>query len=276
MAARPTPPTLITLGLLACLGHPASAQRPLPLGTGGPVVRLDVAKPLFDAGIFRDAHVASGVLDASLVLPLGGSMSLFGQLGISVGEIAGTGWSSTLSNPRLGAALGRERGLRASVYTDLPLAQEMGGAFASAVGRYTHFQEWARYGTQTWTVGASGSAEAELGPGAFVGARLDGTLLLPVEEAAGRDALGLVTFYGDAPTGSARLWIELSALALFTQPELSFSERSTFFGTVSLSLPVARFAPEAYVRIPLDENLSGVISFVLGVRAHLGKTRAGV
>jgi hypothetical protein len=272
------PPMLavsIALGLLSATVESAAAQRGLPLGTGGPVLRLEIAKPIFDLGVFRDAHLASSTLDASLVLPLEGSVSLFAQLGMGIGEITGVGWGATISNPRIGAAVGGARGPRASVHTDLPFLPEMGSSFGTGVGRFTRFEEWSRYGPDTWGFGASASAETELGPGALVGARIDGALLLPMVDGVDRDAYGVVAVFGDAPAGSARLWLELSGLVLFTRPDLDIGQRTTVAGTIALSLPLARFAPEAYVRIPVDENLSGIVSFVIGVRAHIGSTRRG-
>lgn len=249
------------------------AQQRLPLEADGSVLRLELAKPIFDVGRFQGAHFATTLLDATFLLPVHPAVALFGQLGVTFGQINGLGWSGATANPRLGAAFGRDRSVSASVYTDLPLTQEMGNGFAGAVGRFTHFQDWARYGSDIWGLGASATAEGELSPGAFAGARVDGTLLVPLADGVDRDAFGTFTLYGDAPAGEARLWIELSGVALLTQPDLSFSQRTTSFGTVSVSLPTRRFAPEAYLRIPLDENLAGIIRFVLGARVHFGSTR---
>lgn len=259
--------------LLLLAPGPAIAQRDLPLEADGLVLRLELAKPIFSVGQFQDAHLATTAWDVSALLPVHPAVALFGQVGITFGQIGGLAWSGATSNPRLGAAIGRDRGLSASVYTDLPLSQEMGNDFAGGVGHVTHFEDWARYGTEYWGVGGSATAEAELAPAAFAGARFDGVLLLPLDVDMEQDAFGVLTAYADAPTGAARIWIEISCFALLTQPALSFDQRTAFFGTVSLSLPTRRFAPEAYVRVPLDENVSGIISFVLGGRLHIGSTR---
>jgi hypothetical protein len=264
--------TVTALGLLLAAGA-ADAQRPLPLEADGPVLRLELAKPIFDIGQFHDAHFATTAMDASILLPVHPAVALFGQLGITFGQIGGLGWSSATSNPRLGAALGRDGALSASLYTDLPLGQEMGNSFAAGVGRFTYFEEWARYGVDTWGVGGSATAQGELAPGAVAGARVDGTLLVPLKDGVDQDVLGLLTLFAEAPAGEARLWIELSGFALLSESDLGFSERTTAFGTVSLSLPTYRFAPEAYLRVPLDENLAGIIRFVVGARMHFGSTR---
>ena len=268
-------PVLAVMVLLLALPAPIDAQRELPLEADGPVLRLELAKPIFDIGPFHGAHFATTALDASFLVPVHPAVALFGQLGVTLGQIGGRRWSGASSNPRVGAAFGRDRGLSASAYTDLPLGQEIGSSFATGVGRYTYFEDWARYGRDVWGVGGSATAESELAPAAFAGARVDGTILVPLEDGVDGDVLGVLTLFAETPAGDARLWLELSAFWLVTQPDLTFSQRTTAFGTVSISLPTSPFAPEAYLRIPLDENMAGIIRFVIGARMHIGSTRPG-
>jgi hypothetical protein len=268
----------ITLpGLCLLLGAPphATAQMWLPVDAERTTLRLDVAKPLFDVGPFRDAHFATTVWDATLVVPMDGIPTLFAQLGLSIGEIAGSGgWNATLSKPRIGAILGRDRGIHGELHADLPLAREMGGGFATGVGRYTNFEEWERFGPDSWSVGGSVTAEAELSPATFLGTRFGGTLLLPTEAGVDNDGFAVFTFFGEAPNGRARFLFELSGIALLTRHDLNFSERTSFFAVGSVSLPIDVLAPEAYVRVPIDDSVSAFISFILGMRIHLGGPRA--
>lgn len=253
--------------------HAATAQLWLPVDAQRTTLRLDVAKPLFDVGAFRDAHFATTVWDATLVVPMDRIPTLYAQLGLSIGEITGTGWTATVSKPRIGAILGRDRGLHGELHADLPLAREMGGEFATVVGQYAHVEEWERFGPESWAVGGSVTAESEVSPATFLGTRVGGTLVVPTVDNGRRDAFARFTFFGEAPTGRARVLFEFSGFALLTQPELNFSERTTFFAAGSVSLPTDRLAPEAYVRVPLDESASTIVSFILGVRVHLGGPR---
>jgi hypothetical protein len=275
MPRLPIAMALSGLFMLLALARSATAQMWLPVEAERTTLRLDVAKPLFDVGPFREAHFATTVWDATLVVPMEGIPTLYARLGLSVGEIAGSGgWNATLSKPRIGAILGRDRGLHGELHADLPLAREMGGSFATGVGRYTHFQEWERFGPDSWSVGGSVTAESEVSPASFLGARVGGTLVVPTEDGLGNDGYAVFSFFGEAPTGRARFLVELAGFALLTRPELNFSERTTFIGGVSVSLPSDRLAPEAYVQVPIDENVSTLISFILGVRVHLGGPRA--
>jgi hypothetical protein len=133
----------VALAILLALPDAAVAQRELPFGSPGPFLRVDVAKPLF-AGALRESHVASSVWDASVVVPIRGTLALFAQVAASVGQIEGRGWSGTVSNPRLGAAIGRSRGLHGVVQIGLPISHELGDGYATGVGRYTDFEELER------------------------------------------------------------------------------------------------------------------------------------
>ena len=276
MPRLPIVTALSGLGLLLLSApHGVSAQLWLPVDAQRTTLRLDVAKPLFDVGPFREAHFATTVWDATLVVPMERIPTLYARLGFSMGEIPGSGgWNAALAKPRIGAILGRDRGLHGELHVDLPLAREMGGNFATGVGRYTHFLEWERFGPDSWAVGGSVTAESEVNPATFLGMRAGGTLVAPTQDGFDRDGYAVFSFFGEAPTGRARILFELSGFALLTRPELNFSERTTFTGGLSISLPSHPLAPEAYVRVPIDENVSTLISFILGVRVHLGGPRA--
>ncbi len=177
--------------LLLGAPHGASAQLWLPVDAQRTTLRLDVAKPLFDVGAFRDAHFFTTVWDATLVVPMDRIPTLYARLGLSISEITGAGWTATVSKPRIGAILGRGRGLHGELHADLPLAREMGGDFATGVGRYTRFEEWERFGPESWAVGGSVTADN-------------------VE----RDVFAVFTLFGEAPTGRARFLFEFSGFTI--------------------------------------------------------------
>ncbi len=262
--------TLLGAGALPGAAH---GQRELLRGRAGPTLRIDGAKPIFDVGPLRSAHFLSTVWDVSLVVPVRHGLEPYARLATSVGELPGSGWSATVANPRVGALIGPRTGLRGEIHVDLPLSHEGGDGFATQVGIFTHWDQLERFEPNSWVVGGSSTVDAEPSPGTFFGARLAGTFVAPRVEGSDSDVYGSAAVFGDVPTGRARLWIEISTFALLTQPSLSFSRRTTFFGTVSLALPTDRFAPEAYLRIPLDEDISGVVNFIIGVRGHLGNIR---
>jgi len=265
-----------TAGAIAAstlVGRAVRAQQELPVGGVGPYLRFELAKPLFDDGPFYGSHFATTAGDVNLVVPVSGALSLYGSVGYAVGEIEERGWSAAISNTRIGASLGRRGSIHGRAHVDLPLSAEISDGYATGVARYTFFEEFERYATDSWAVGGSVTAEAEPSPGAYVGARLGGSLVLPTGGDVDKDAYGLIEIFGDAPAGDARLWFEVSGVALLTDPELDIDQATAFFATVSASLPNYALAPELYARLPIDENLGGIIRFVLGLRVHVGNTR---
>jgi len=259
---------LLALGP-ACL----HAQQELPVGGVGPYLRLELAKPLFDDGAFSGSHFATTAGDATVVVPMNGTLSIYGRVGFALGEIEERGWSGAISNARIGASLGRRGSIHGRAYVDLPLSVEISDGYATGVARYTYFQEFERYAKDSWTVGGSVTAEAEPSPGAYMGVRLGSSLVLATSDEIDNEAYGRISLFGDAPAGPTRLWFELSMAALLTDPELDIDQATAFFGTFSAWLPNVFLAPEAYALVPIDENLAGIIRFVLGMRVHFGNTR---
>jgi hypothetical protein len=265
---------LVAAHLLLALGPLGlQAQQELPVGGVGPFLRFELAKPLFDEGPFYGSHFATTAGDLNLVVPVNGTLSLYGSVSYAVGEIEERGWSAAISNARIGASLGRRGSIHGRAHVDLPIATEISDGYATGVARYTFFEEFERYATDSWAVGGSVTAEDEMSPGAYVGARLGGSLVLPMGDDVDKDAYGTFEVFGDAPAGAARLLFELSAVALLTEPELHIDQVTAFFGTLSVSLPNYPLAPEAYARVSIDDTLGDLVRFVLGVRAHIGNTR---
>ena len=103
---------------------------------------------------------------------------------------------------------------------------------------------------------------------AFFGARVGGTLLVP--NGGDADVLGLVSVFGHSQPSRARVRVEFSAMMLASRASLDFSERTTFFASLEAGLPFARFAPEVFVRAPIDDTLDGTVPLVAGVRLRVG------
>jgi hypothetical protein len=268
----------IAVALLVCVAaaitspSSASAQRGLPTGGAGPSLRLEVAKPFVDnLGVFSGVSVATTVWDLALVVPLAGKPTLFARLGLSYASIEGLDPSMTISKPRLGAMFGGEGAIRAEAHVDLPFVREFGSDdYATGIAFFTGYEELERFLPDTWSIGASATAENETNTGTFAGARLGGTLLVPTGSSADTDLYAVYAIFGHVPAGSSRVRLELSGLALVTQPGLDFSDRTAFFAALEVLRPDSRFAPEFFVRAPVDEGIHGAITLVVGARAHLG------
>jgi hypothetical protein len=246
-----------------------SGQRHLSVGGEGPSLQLEITKPFVSQdGPFAGTSFSSSGWDASVTYPLEGGPTLFARMGLMYASIEGLDGSLALSNPRLGAMFGADRGTRAELHVDLPFATNLGDTYASGIGIFSDYEELERFTADTWAAGGSASIEAEPGPGAFIGARAGATVLIPTS--GSRDAFALVSVFGEAPTDRTRFRIEFSSLTLVTGSDLDFSERSTFFGSLDVTWPFTRFSPTVFVRAPVDNTLDATVPVVLGARLLFG------
>jgi hypothetical protein len=264
--------TLAALASIVAAPEPARAQVGLPVGGDAPSLHIEVIKPFFDdPGLFAGSRIATSIWDASVVVPFEGAPTLFARLGFSFGTIEGASASATVSKPRLGAMITPRGGLDVEAHVDLPFTIEMGSSdYATGMGIFANYEELERFQSDSWSFGTSATAQTELDPGAFIGIRLGGTLLVPTGGGADTDLYAVYSAFGHVPAGSSRLRIEVSGIALVTEAGPTFSERSFLFASVMLSRPDVRFAPDLYVRVPVDESLGGILNFAVGLRAHMG------
>ena len=255
---------------LSGAGEPVSGQRYIPLGGTGPALHLEVVKPFVSGdGPFDGAKFATSGWDATATYPLGSGPTLFARMGLMYASIEGLDGSLAITNPRVGVMLGSATGTRrGELHVDLPLATDFGETYATGIGIFSNYEEQERFLADTWAVGASGSSEAEAGPGAFVGTRAGGTVVVPADGST--DVYASLALYGHAPTDQTRFRIEFSSLYLLTREGIDFTERTTFFASLHVNWPSARFSPTLYVRAPIDETLDATVPFVAGARLSIG------
>ena len=273
MTSRSMPVALL-LSVAAGVAAPSTvwAQRGLPSDGAGPSLHVEVAKPFVDdLGVFAGASFATTVWDLAVVFPLAGGPTLFARGGLSYASIEGLDPSVTISKPRLGALFGVSGAIRAEAHVDLPFAREFGSDdYATGIAFFTGYEELERFLPDTWSVGASATAENETNPGTFAGARLGGTVLVPTEGSADMDLYAVYAIFGHVAAGSSRVRLELSGIALVTEPGLHFSDRTFFFASLEVQRPSSRFAPELFVRAPVDGGIQSSVSLVVGARVRVG------
>jgi hypothetical protein len=273
MSAHRMPVTLVVALALAAAPAASRAQVGLPVSGEHPSLHIEVTKPFFDdPGPFGGARIATSLWDASVVVPLEGGPTLFGRLGLAFGLIDGQSASATVSKPRFGVLVSPRGGLALEAHLDLPFVLETGEEnYATGMGLFADHEEFERFADDAWSFGAAATAERALDPGAFVGFRAGGTLLVPTGDSGETDLFAVYAVFGHLPAGErTRLHLEVSGTALLTEPGLSGSDRTTFFATIMLSRPTSRFSPALYVRAPVDEAVEGVVNFVVGVRSTVG------
>ena len=264
---------ILTVSVSVLAGGSASlrGQEHLPLGVQGPLLQVELTKPFVSAdGPFADASFATTGWDATAAYPLGSEAILFARMGLLYASIEGVDGSLALTGPRVGARIASATGnRRAELHVDLPLATDYGATYATGIGIFSNYEEQERFLADTWAVGATGAAQFEPGPDAILGARIGGTVHLPDEGST--DVYALMSLYGDAPTDRTRFRIEFSSMYLVTREDMDFSEASTFFGSLDVTWPFARFSPTLFVRAPIDNTLDATVPIVAGARLTFGR-----
>jgi hypothetical protein len=263
----------LLLATFLALPAPSRAQVGIPREGDRPSVQLEVAKPFFPDDMFGFSQEGFGpltsILDATLAVPLGEGPVLFGRLGFAHATLSDQPSSSVLSNPRVGVAFGGQGRTSAELHVDLPLARELGDDdYATGVAIIADFEHFERWTPDLWAVGASVTPERVLEGGSVIGGRGGATLAIPEE--GDSELLGLYAIYARLPAGSARIGGEISGLAIVSEADLNFAERTTFFLTVTGALPESALAPELYIRLPLDDDVSEALDLVAGVRVRFG------
>jgi hypothetical protein len=268
----PTAAAIFAASVTALSGAsaPVRGQEFLPLGVEGPLLQLELTKPFVSAdGPFAGASFATTAWDATVEYPVGSTAALFARMGFLYAAMEGVDGSLAITSPRLGALISSAtRNRWAELHVDLPLATDYGETYASGIGVFSDFEEQERYLADTWAVGVNGSARFEPGPSSFLGARVGSTVHVPSEGST--DVFARASVWGDAPTDRTRFRIEFSSLYLVTREDLDFSERSTFFASLDISWPFARFNPTLFARAPIDGTLDARVPIVAGARLSFG------
>jgi hypothetical protein len=135
----------------------------------------------------------------------------------------------------------------------------------------TDFERQERFLPDYWSLGGAATFERAIDSGASVGARVGGAMMVPTEDASYSDSESFAHYaaFVRALIGRARIGGDFSGIWIMTQPQLDFGEATTAYLTLSASLPEVPTVPEAYARIPLDDDLADP-AFVLGARVRFG------
>lgn len=265
--------TLSALVLVPWLPARGHAQEGLPLGGERPLVQIELAKPFFEdqSPSGSGFGFATSILDATVVIPTGGPI-LFARLGVAYATLEGTDASTTISNPRLGVLFTGEGTTHGELHVDLPFANEIGNDdYATGVAITSDIERLERFNPEAWSVGGSITPEKRLESGSILGARVGAKVWLPTEDGEDTELFAVYSSFATFALGEADLGGELSGIAILTEGDLDFGERTLFLATLSLGLPGVRGSPEVFVRLPLDEDTrTGGVDAVVGLRVHLG------
>lgn len=250
---------VILTGLSAA---PVSAQSIWVSRRGEPSITLETQKPMFEGGGGMFITSASFL---SLRAPVSGKVNVVADIPLSIAGY-GSQSSATLGNPLLGVELGGptsphfvEFGVR------LPLAREFGkDDFATGIGLLTDFDRFEAFLPDAITVYGMVNYvyRVKTLPGLSIRLRAGPTLLI-ARDGSG-ETLKTLTY-------SVQILHEGNRVAfgtgLSSRASLGegFFEKAVYQLGLMVALPAKRIQPGIYVRLPLDANLSRVLTAVVGL-----------
>lgn len=265
---------LATTALLAPTAAPAAGQSFWLPATEGPSVALEVLR----AGFVGDSDVAgtTGVLFLSGRLPVGERLGLVLELPVARAAFdPGPQFGGTaLGNPYLGVEIGdRNEGLLFEVGARPPLAGD-DKFLVHFVSSMTEFDRLEAFFPDNLSVSALASHRTE-DPDTGLTLRLRGGPIFSYyvkheEEARSHD---LYLGYGVQAhylAGPARLLGGITGRYMVTDDEpMDIAERATHQLGVAASLANGPVRPGLHLRIPLDQNLSDFINYVVGIQLQV-------
>jgi hypothetical protein len=248
---------------IAVIPIPVAAQIESAPPSYGQTFALELWKPFFDE---FDEGFTTSVLRGRLLQPAWEGGYLIADLSLAHGRVFGeSSWA--LSNPELGVAFAGAGGDPiGEVTVMLPLAREFGGGdFGAFVGFLHEATRFERFVEDIWSVNGVYTPTVALDGGALVGLRLGGSVLFPPD---GEDT-ELLARYGASVAGTSdriRMGGEVTGVAIVSERDLSFNERTIHQMTLLLGIDRDGVVPDLLIRIPLESSVRDAIPVSVGIR----------
>ena len=243
--------TLMAAAFLLPTGLAAQVSRLSP--SSETKVGLEVSKTFMgDLGFGWYTSVVRG----RLLTPVGTKTHLMIDWGLSMASLSGTS-SGTLSNPEIGLVFSNEAGASTGFFSVvLPIAKAFGDDdFATLTGFLSDIETPERFVPELWSINAGLTPSVPVGPRTTLDFVAVGSAKLPDgdgdPELFARYGLGI-----SRDTDFLRLYAELTGLAILSEGDLSFGERSIH--QVSVGIDGLTGGPGLFIRVPLDDAFDSV------------------
>lgn len=262
---------LVVLPVL--LNRPAAAVQSSfehPASTEDVTITVELAKPFLDDG-FGDLGFATSILRARALIPIGDGASLLLGTGLTHATLEGASSAQTMANPVVGVAFGAPEGTHGHVSVHLPLAEEFGDDdFSTGVALFSLYEHWEEFLPDVLSIDGGITPQWSVGRGGVVGVRGGASVLIPTGDIGDEDNELLVrsAVFGRFPAGRTSLGVELAGMAIVSESDLDFGQKTLFGVTGTVGLP-GRVAPELFVNVPLDEGARSNLDLLIGFRVTL-------
>jgi len=274
------PPVGITLLMAITLLTPEDGRAQLAnIGSsdGDAGFRMEMVKPFFrkdDFAFFSDLTFFSTTINVSAAIPVSDGLLVDAELPFARAAISreAGGSSRTFGNPYVGLRTRSPEsraGLRAGIR--LPFLHESGDDdSASGVGAFSDFQRVERYLDERMSFVAAVTYRRTSDDADRLG--LEAGTVIVTGTGGGSDETDVWLTYGagmDFPTGSFRIGLGMEGRVLTTESGLNLGERSFHHLNVEGGWAEGRIRPRVRIRVPVDDELGEIVSYIIGVGVDL-------
>jgi hypothetical protein len=258
-----------TVLCLMVLAAPAAAQD-YWANAGNNQVSLELVRPML---------AEDNLTTTSFTLFAAGTISVTEAVGVAFDvpyaraayDIAEAESSSSIGNPYVGVEYAMPAfGLQLTGGARLPLAKlEIDNLVGQALGILSTVDRMEAFMAETATLQASARVTREVAPRFFVSGRLGANMALYTDTEEGEDSSDLFTVYGAQgwyQTGALRVGGGFLGRLLVTGEEgTSFSDNSLHEAGLWLDYAVGPARPGIFIRMPLDDDMSEIMDFTIGL-----------
>lgn len=205
----------------------------------------------------------TSTLRGRVLAPTGESTAFMADWGLSfAGTDFGSDW--TMANPEVGLVfLDDEGGSTGYLSVIVPLAREFGDDDVSVfTASFTDFTWFERFSEDLWSVNAGYTPSALLGDSetARLNMELTGSAVVPRSDGGDTEFFARYAFGVSQDTETLRLRADLEGLAVISEDELSFAERTIH--QIVVAVDGLEGGPGFFIRIPVDDALDQVDAVV--------------
>lgn len=236
-----------------------------------PTVRFEIMRPNFDSDALET--LSSAALLAARI-PVGERLTLLAEAPFVTARLRtdgdlGGGRETILGNVLLGLEVRRKSApVYAQVGARIPLAPD-DKPVASLVGIFSDLDRWEGYGTDIVPVNAFVGFRKRSENGLLVHVGGGPVMWIPTSGSGDADLLTRTAAQLGYDAGMIGVAGGVTGRALVTESGLDFGERTWFQASVDAWLDLGRLRPGVQFRLPLDDGLTSVVDYAIGVTTEV-------
>ena len=255
---------LLTVGAAIGFGTSLFGQSLWPDQTGDRAVAVEFLKPDFEGDNNTDLLTSATFLSGRLLIGqsvVGEAELPFVRYGIDTGAIKRS--ESSVGNPYLGVRI-KSPMLTYRVGVRVPIATDDDGTTLTA-GRLTDYDRFEAFLPDVFAIKGSVMGPVRLSDLVTLDIGGGPVILLSTKDNGSNDLWAQYFVLARITTGNVTVKSGLTGVAILTESNLDFSERTTHQFGLGATLNLGTVRPGLLVRIPLQKALTEDINYVVGL-----------